>query len=837
MSNIRHSAQKVLAQRELARRNLMDFVLQTTPKYVPGWVHHEVTDALEEFFRQVEAEQSPRLAIYMPPRSGKQISDGTPVFTTQGWKTHGELQVGDYVFHPSGTPVKVIAVSEKTPSDYVVTTSDGVEIRCHGNHDWTVYARDVGQWVTMSTQKLMSLKLTSESPGKRGGRYVYQLPLNGAVVTENIDLPIHPYMLGVWLGDGLEGTPVVTAGPRHRQHLDKCVALGYSTPTEHQHKDHTDACVVRFDQHDGVAGRLTRELQKAGVFENKHVPELFLLAGTEQRRELLAGLIDTGGGVDSESNVTFTSTNRPLVDAVFDLAASLGYGPRLLSSTEPTLPSYGAQDNQTLYGVEFQPTEPLLTALPHKQIARIGVRRKRAIASVRYEPNGEQGHCIQVDSEDGLYMVTRGFVPTHNSELSSIKFPAWALGHRPDLQLVVASYAANLSDEFSKKTREVLRDPEYQNIFPDTRLHKDMAAVDAWKTTQLGGYTAVGVGGGLTGKGANILILDDLYPDRESAESDAYRRRVLNWFTSTAYTRLMPGGGILVLFTRWHEDDLGGYIENLEHENFKVIRYPAIAEEDERNRKAGEALHPERYNEEALARIRSSIGARDWNSLYQQNPVPAEGDLFKSAVFKYKPRNSFPEAEDTAVMVAWDLSTGKSMDYSVGIVAALDRDQDLYILDVIRGRFSAIELVERIIDTHQKYGAQLTGLEVGQIAATIEPMLVKRMNERKAFIRLEKLKPGRANKVGRAMNIIARMEQGKVFFPERAEWLADFEAELLKFPNGRNDDQVDSFAYLGYMLNMAIPPQKREPPKKKSWKDDLHKFINKNSSGKGFMSA
>jgi predicted phage terminase large subunit-like protein len=428
--------------------------------------------------------------------------------------------------------------------------------------------------------------------------------------------------------------------------------------------------------------------------------------------------------------------------------------------------------------------------------------------------------------------------PRHGkSVLSSINFPAWALGKNPRNEIVVTSYAANLSVEFSKKTREMLREPDYTAIFPATHLHTDMAAVESWKTTEMGSYTAVGVGGGLTGKGANIMVLDDLYPDRESAESEAYRRRVVNWFTSTAYTRLMPGGGLLVLFTRWHEDDLGGYLEALEHENFKVIRYPAIAEEDEPNRKAGEALHPERYNEQALARIRSSVGTRDWNSLYQQNPVPAEGDLFKAANFKYKPRADFPEQEDTAVMVTWDLSTGKSTDYSVGVVAALDRNQDLYILDVIRGRFSAIELVERIIDTHQKYKAQLTGLEVGQIAATIEPMLVKRMNERKAFIRLEKLKPGRANKVGRAMNIVARLEQGKVFFPERSEWLTDFEAELLKFPNGRNDDQVDAFAYCGFAINMVIPPQKREPPKKKSWKDDLHKYINKNSTGSGYLSA
>jgi len=432
-----------------------------------------------------------------------------------------------------------------------------------------------------------------------------------------------------------------------------------------------------------------------------------------------------------------------------------------------------------------------------------------------------------------IYMPPR----TGKSLLSSINFPAWVLGQDPTKDIVVASYAAGLSSEFSKKTREIFREPEYTSIFPRTKLHKDMSAVEAWKTTELGGYTAVGVGGGLTGKGADILTLDDLYSNRDDAESEAYRRRVLNWFTSTAYTRLMPGAGILVLFTRWHEDDLGGYIETLEHENFKVIKYPAIATEDEPHRKEGEALHPERYDEKALARIKASVGLRDWNSLYQQNPVPAEGDLFKQSTFKYAGKEKIPELEDMAVGVTWDLSTGKSVDYSAGVVGGVDRNGDLHILKVIRKRMTAIELVDTIIDTAVEYNAQVSGLEIGQIASTIEPVLEKRMRERGQFIRLEKLRPGRANKVGRAMSIIARMEQGKVLFPEKAEWLPDFEEELLKFPNGKNDDQVDALAYQAYLINILNAPRKKPPEKKKSWKDDIHKFINKGKGGGGYLTA
>lgn len=439
------------------------------------------------------------------------------------------------------------------------------------------------------------------------------------------------------------------------------------------------------------------------------------------------------------------------------------------------------------------------------------------------------------DREDPRLAI---FLPPRHGKsiLSSINFPAWALGHNPRNEVVVASYAANLSDEFSKKSREILRDPHYQKIFPNTQLHRDMASVDNWKTTALGGYVSVGVGGGLTGKGANILILDDLYPDRKTAESASYRKSVIEWYTSTAYTRLMPGGGVLVLFTRWHEDDLGGYIESLEEENFKILRYPAVAEEDELHRGAGEPLHPERYDLKALNRIKTTLGSRDWNSLYQQNPTPAEGDLFKLSTFRYY--KEAPDSEDLSVMVLWDLSTGKSMDYSAGVVVGVDRKQDMYVLDVIRKRMTALELVETIIDTHTKYGAQFTGLEVGQISSTIEPVLEKVMNERKTFIRLVKLKPGRANKVARSMNIIARMEQGKVLFDDKASWYPEFEAELLKFPNGKNDDMVDALSYAGYAINEIQPPREKPKPKKKSWKDNLHKYIKKGrGSGTSHMSA
>jgi predicted phage terminase large subunit-like protein len=430
------------------------------------------------------------------------------------------------------------------------------------------------------------------------------------------------------------------------------------------------------------------------------------------------------------------------------------------------------------------------------------------------------------------------------SQLSSIMLPTWALGRDPKKEVVVAAYAANLADEFSKKSRELLREPDYSLVFPNTKLHKDMASVDAWRTTQFGGYTSVGVGGGLTGKGADLLIIDDVYKDRQDADSEAYRKMVEGWFTSTAYTRIMPGGGCLILFTSWHEADLGGFIEErMKHENFEVLRFPAIADHDDAYRKAGEVLHPERWSKEALLRIKATIGMRDWSSLYQQDPVPAGGTFFYSDHVRYystsieedtPTKKRLPDKDDITTFSAWDFSTGRGTDFTVGMTAAIDRDYNIYIIDVKRGKWSSFDIAEKIIDNAVEHKTQRNGMEQGQLSAMIEPILNKRMQEKQKFISILPLKPGRQNKVARAMTIQARMEQGKVFLPDDAPWVQDFLAELLKFPNGKNDDQVDVFAYIGLMLNDVSAPSKKSPPKKKGWIDRLKKNV---GGGDSWMSA
>ena len=256
------------------------------------------------------------------------------------------------------------------------------------------------------------------------------------------------------------------------------------------------------------------------------------------------------------------------------------------------------------------------------------------------------------DVKDGKSPRLMLFVPPRHgkSEIASIRFPGWHLGHNPTHEIMVCSYSASLSMGFSRKVREMLRDKSYQNVFNDTKLHKDSQSVESWLTTLGGGYMAAGVGGAITGKGAHILLVDDPIKNFEEADSVVTRESIWNWWTTTAYTRLAPGGGILVIQTRWHQDDLSGrLITQMEdairagetsagetyYDNWEIIRYPAIADADEPYRKAGEALHPDRYPVEALQRIKASVNPRDWAALYQQTPTLDEGAYFRRDFFRY----------------------------------------------------------------------------------------------------------------------------------------------------------------------------------------------------------
>ena len=431
--------------------------------------------------------------------------------------------------------------------------------------------------------------------------------------------------------------------------------------------------------------------------------------------------------------------------------------------------------------------------------------------------------------------------PRHGkSTLASVAFPAWHLGKNPKHEFISCSYSGSLAMSFSRKVRQLLREPNYKNVFEKTKLDKDSQSIESWLTTQGGGYVAAGVGGGITGKGANILLIDDPVKNREDAESENNREATWDWYTSTAYTRLSPGGGILVILTRWHDDDLAGRL--LQHaedgaDEWEVVKYPAVAEEDEEFRKTGEPLHPERYNLESLEMIQKAIGPRDWTALYQQNPVSDEGDYFTRDMVKYYEPDEI-EYDRLRYYCAWDLAIGQRErnDFSVGVVVGVDEYDNMFVVDAVRGKYDGFELVEKILDLYEQWRPGIVGIERGHIEMAIGPFLEKRVAERKLHSAYFKdLKVGRRDKEARARAIQGRMQQGMVYFPKDAIWTGPMVAELLRFPNGVNDDQVDALAWVGLMM-VEFATFYERPEHIPSWRDRL-RYIAKDKKSKTAMSA
>jgi len=425
--------------------------------------------------------------------------------------------------------------------------------------------------------------------------------------------------------------------------------------------------------------------------------------------------------------------------------------------------------------------------------------------------------------------------PRHGkSTLASQEFPAWVLGHHPDWELIVCSYAETLALDFSRNVRERMRDQEYRALFTATKLDRDNQNAKGWKTTKKGGFLPAGVEGPITGKGAHILIIDDPIKNSQEADSDLKRTSILKWYSTTAYTRLAPGGGVLIIQTRWHLDDLSGRLEaDMKEGNgdvFEVVRYPAVAVKDEKHRKLGDPLHKARYNHAQLKMIRKAVGERTWAALYQQNPVPDEGAQFQHSMIQYYQPEELPE--QLTKVSAWDLAVGQKEvnDKTVGFTWGKDITGDFWFVDCRHGHFDAFEIIDEICDSFDKHDPYTVGIEKDKIAMSVGPLLDIAIDERGlSSLHITELRPMlEGNKVKRARTLQGLMRQGKVHLPhpDTCDWVDEFVTELLQFPYGRRDDHVDAAAWLALLSTDTPMPGMNysRVPVRASWRDRLRNF-------------
>ncbi len=394
--------------------------------------------------------------------------------------------------------------------------------------------------------------------------------------------------------------------------------------------------------------------------------------------------------------------------------------------------------------------------------------------------------------------------PRHGkSELTSKYFASWFLGHFPDKRVLFCSYEADFAATWGYKVRNLLL--EYgTELFGITVSQSSSARNRSDIPDHAGGMMTAGVGGAITGKGADILIIDDPVKNAEEAQSKTYREKTFDWYRSTAYTRLEPGGAVIIIQTRWHEADLSGRLLKEEPEKWTVVSLPALAEEgDLLGRQPGTALFPSRYTAEDLQEIRTTLGAYWFNALYQQRPQPEEGSIFKRPYFKYCTlANGIFDLglkkvayEDCRIFQTCDpaASTRTTADYFVIGTWAQTPDNDLLLLDILRTRLESPDQVNLFKQQYNRWHPVFQAVESAGIGKTLYQLLVRE------GLPVKELKAD-SDKVTRALPAAARMEAGTIYLMQGAPWLPDYEDELLSFPNGANDDQVDITSYATMLL-------------------------------------
>lgn len=462
--------------------------------------------------------------------------------------------------------------------------------------------------------------------------------------------------------------------------------------------------------------------------------------------------------------------------------------------------------------------------------------------------------------------------PRHGkSEIASRMFPAWHLGRFPDHEIISCSYNVGLTMTFSRKVKEAIGDPSYTSVF-DTRLKADQQSTEEWGVAEArGGYVAAGVGGGITGKGAHILIIDDPIKNAEEADSADIREKLWDWYGSTAYTRLAPGGGVLVIQTWWHDDDLAGRLqlamkeaddEDVDTDRFVIVKYPAVAEADEYLdeatdlivydappeqgrllRKKGEPLHPERYTERMLAKIKKTLPNRWWSALYQQNPVPDDGGYFTKDQFR---RAGLPQKRKCHAFVSVDfaISEKKMNDYTVISAGLQDENDVLHVAEVLRFKTGdSLFIADSIINVCNRWHnpSLLLGVEDGQIWRSMAALFQRRVIERVkngtavGYVPIEVLKP-LTDKLTRARALQARMQQGLVSFNAEGDWYDTARMEMLRFPAGVHDDIVDSLAWMAQLVVGKGAPRLGRERAPKSWKDKLSR-ITAEGGGTSYLTA
>lgn len=782
-----------IGTREQAQRSFLAYVRHVWPGFIHGR-HHEI---MAEAFEKVVKGTLKRLIINMPPRHA--ILTSTLIPTMTGLKPLLDLQTGDCVFGPDGKPVRVIGKSDvfRNRGLYRVWTDDEAYLDVDGEHLWTVRLdRKHNIYNDYTTEQLWRRQNGEVLRTKRSGEIEFmhgkhtdprkvrlpRLPDVAPVQYPEAQLPIDPYVLGVWLGDGAALQATVSMC-----NADAAIVRAEIERRMYVTKDRS----TRFSF--GVSNLKTR-LRDLGVLGNKHIPPAYLTASVQQRRDLLKGLMDTDGTVSKEGQCFFSQSNKAFILQVLELIRSLGIKANLLNGE--------ARIKEKSYGItweiSFYANDVFL--LPRKEARTLKTQRcfGRYIKIEKLDYAGDV-QCIKVDRSDGLFLAGEGYVCTHNtkSEFASYLLPSWFLGLHPGKKVIQTSHTAELAVGFGRKVRNLVDSEKYKEIFPDVELQADSKAAGRWNTNAMGEYFAIGVGGAVTGKGADLLIIDDAHSEQEATIAETNPEvydKTYEWYTSGPRQRLQPGGAIVTVQTRWSKKDLVGQIltasAQRDGEEWEVIEFPAILETAEGER----ALWPEFWELKELEVLRNELPRAKWMAQYMQQPTSDVSAIVKREWWRIWEQDDPPFCE--YIIQSWDTAFLKSerADYSACTTWGVFKINDdkglpqthIILLNSFKERLEFPELKRAAMDEYKDWKPDSLIVEA---KAAGSPLIYEL---RAMGIPVQEFVPSKGNdKIARLNAVADIFASGRVWAPARP-WAEEVMEEIASFPSGEHDDLVDS---------------------------------------------
>ena len=858
-----------MASRELCRRKLLPFIQRFRPDYEAGWVHEDICRRLERFVRQVEEKKSPRLLLMMPYRHGKSeiasrhfapwVFGQHPNWeiiaasNAQSLATSFSRYVRDVLRDPgyaSVFPETRLDPSSQAAESWSTTKGGGylaagigTAIIGRGAHCFPSGTRVL---TSSGYAKIEHLVIGDEVLGyDHAAKRIKRTKVEARRVVQRSDLVEiftrsgrrivatgdHPFFV---VGKGYRAAEILERGAR-------LLIADVSTLREAEAENREAVSGLLPERTEGVCRTVVRALRK---IVSKTALRLQKSDRPWTQRPLLLGglLASTPCGQECQSMQSLWRSGNT--------ARALSRGDVLLGG----LPKNGlaeAAERGLLPGVWENLRSALINnaVLLGEMFKRCAQRANARRGKPELQGRGELQHTV---SEDAPANSSKGREAVRHLRRED---GAGCSPHRPFCD----EQCAGKPDYSVQELPRELPSVGFDLVHCVRPLRSGSVEVYDIQVADTSNFFAEEI------LVHNCLIIDDPVRDAEAADSQVIRDNTWEWYITTAKSRLSPGGGVLGIMTCWNDDDWGGRVQLAAAaggDQFEIVRYPAINDQGDEyiltddsivqippdtpvpagsrlTRRINSPLHPARYTLDMLKAIKASYYAlgnqRWWSAGYQQNPTPDEGLVFTKDMFRYY--GTAPARSDMYVYQAWDfaISEGKEADYTVGVCIGVDHRDNVYVLDLRRFKSQdAFIIVDTMLDFACQYDATL-GVEDGQIWKAIESQFKKRCEERRQYPSYEVLKP-LTDKLVRANPLRGRMQLGKVYFDKDATWFGEMHRELLHFPAGKHDDQIDALAWaVRLTLGRAAPRQQVPKIHLKSWKDELPGLVGKR--GGSFMAA